>query len=209
MIYDLSPPLGPDIAVWPGDVPLTRAVSADLADGDRTTLSSFSATCHLGAHVDAPSHYGLEGQTIDQQPLELFIGRCQVVHVHPPRRGRVIADIIDRPISESRILFATGTYPDPNRFNDDFAGLAPGLIDELHGRGVRLIGIDTPSIDPDGDESLASHQRCLVHDIAILEGLYLADVPEGVYELIALPLRLVGFDASPVRAILRLLPGSD
>jgi arylformamidase len=108
-------------------------------------------------------------------------------------------------VTEERVLLATGTFPDPNCFNDDFAALAPEMVDHLHGRGVRLIGIDTPSVDPFDSRELPAHHRFIACDMAILEGLGLADVPEGRYELIALPLRLAGFDASPVRAILRTL----
>ena len=102
-----------------------------------------------------------------------------------------------------RVLLATGTFPDPERFTADFAAYDPALIDLLHDRGVQLIGIDTPSIDLFDSKDLPSHRMFLRCDMAILEGLVLKDVPEGLYELIALPLRLVGFDASPVRAILR------
>jgi arylformamidase len=102
-----------------------------------------------------------------------------------------------------RVLFATGSFPDPETFNDDFVALSSELIVALHERGVRLVGLDTPSVDLFESRDLPAHQACLDCDLAILEGVVLAEVPEGIYELIALPLRLVGFDASPVRAVLR------
>jgi arylformamidase len=108
-------------------------------------------------------------------------------------------------IRAPRVLFATGTYPDPTHFNEDFAGLSAKLIDYLAEKGVTLVGIDTPSVDPYESENLPAHQAALRRDVAILEGLVLENVPAGIYELIALPLRLVGFDGSPVRAILRTL----
>jgi arylformamidase len=108
-------------------------------------------------------------------------------------------------IAAPRVLFATGTYPDPERFRTDFAALSPDLVDWLHEQRVRLVGIDTPSVDPFPSKDLPAHQRILAHDMAILEGLVLAKVPEGMYELIALPLKLEDFDASPVRAVLRTL----
>ena len=104
-----------------------------------------------------------------------------------------------------RVLFATGSYPDPTRFNEDFVALAPEVVDALGARGARLVGIDTPSVDLFDSKDLPTHQACLRHDMAILEGLVLDAVPEGAYELIALPLKLQGFDASPVRAVLRSL----
>jgi arylformamidase len=101
------------------------------------------------------------------------------------------------------VLIATGTFPDPNDWNGDFAGLEPELVDSLHRLGVMTIGIDTPSVDLFESRDLPAHARFLANDMAILEGLVLKDVPEGEYDLIALPLKLVGFDASPVRAVLR------
>ncbi|UCD74247.1 MAG: cyclase family protein [Phycisphaerales bacterium] len=205
LIYDISPSLGPDVAVWPGDTPLARRLACDLARGDRTTLSSLNATSHLGAHADAPSHFDLHGRPIDEQPLHLYLGTCRVIHVSVPAGGRVMPEMLEGALGAARVLLATGTYPDSTRFNRDFAGLSPDLVDDLHRRGVRLIGIDTPSVDPFDDDEHVAHHRCAAHDIAILEGLCLQDVPEGNYELIALPLKLVGFDASPVRAVLRTL----
>src|SRR5207237_3037447 len=106
----------------------------------------------------------------------------------------------------SRVLLVTGTFPNPEKFNEDFAGLEPDLVDHLHSLGVRLIGIDTPSVDLFDSKDLPAHRRFLAHDMAILENLVLDGVAEGIYELIALPLNLEGFDASPVRAVLRRLP---
>jgi arylformamidase len=103
------------------------------------------------------------------------------------------------------VLLATGTFPDPESFNEDFAALSPQLVERLHHAGVILVGVDTPSVDPFASKDLPAHHTFLKYDMAILEGLVLQDVPEGVYELIALPLNLEGFDASPVRAVLRTL----
>jgi arylformamidase len=201
MIYDISPPISPRLAVWPGDTPPTREVLCDLARGDSITLSTLRATVHLGAHADAPSHYGKDAPTIEARSLDYYLGPCQVVRVSAKRRQRVMLPNLE--VRAERVLLATGTFPDPDYFNDDFAAYDPALIDLLHDRGVKLIGIDTPSIDLFDSKDLPSHHAVLRHDMAILEGLVLRDVPEGLYELIALPLKLVGFDASPVRAVLR------
>jgi arylformamidase len=201
MIYDITPPITPRLAVWPGDTPPSREVLCDLARGDNITLSTLRATVHLGAHADAPSHYGLVAPDIESRNLDLYLGPCQVVHVSAKRKQRVKLEDIE--IKAPRLLLATGTFPNPEEFNTDFAAYDPAFIDWLHERGVRLIGIDTPSIDLFESKDLPSHQTVLMHDMAVLEGLLLHDVPEGLYELIALPLKLVGFDASPVRAILR------
>jgi arylformamidase len=201
MIYDITPPITPKLAVWPGDTPARREVLCDMAQGDNITLSTLRATVHLGAHADAPSHYGKEAPAIDSRPLDLYLGPCQVLHVDAKRKQRVKIDDIE--IKTERFLLATGTFSNPEEFNTDFAAYDPGFIDWLHERGVRLIGIDTPSIDLFDSKDLPSHQTVLKHDMAVLEGLVLNAVPDGVYELIALPLKLIGFDASPVRAILR------
>jgi arylformamidase len=204
-IYDISPRVTPALGVWPGDTPAAREVLLDLARGDAVTLSTLHATVHLGAHADAPSHYGLGAPDISVRPLDLYLGLCQVMRVSVPRGTRVGRADLTGEIGAERLLLATGTYPDASRFTTDFAALAPELVEAVHAAGARLIGIDTPSVDLFDSKDLPAHQACLRVDMAILEGLVLRDVPEGTYELIALPLPLVGFDASPVRAILRTL----
>jgi arylformamidase len=201
MIYDVTPPVTPRLAVWPGDTPPSREVLCDLARGDSITLSTMRATVHLGAHADAPNHYGKDAPAIEARSLDYYLGPCQVVRLDAKRGTRVT--LPDLTVRAERLLLATGTYPDPEVFKTDFAAYDPALIDRLHDQGVRLIGIDTPSIELFDSKDLPSHQAVLRHDMAVLEGLVLRDVPEGVYELIALPLKLVGFDASPVRAVLR------
>ena len=203
MIYDITPPITPELKVWPGDTPPTREVLMDMKLGATVTLSTFRGTVHLGAHADGPNHYGRDAPGIDARPLEDYLGPCQVVDAAIGRGERVDVGHLAARVSAARVLIRTRTFPDPTAFNEDFAGISPGLIDHLHARGVRLVGIDTPSVDLFDSKDLPSHRACLRHGLAILEGLDLSAVPPGNYELIALPLRLVGFDASPVRAVLR------
>jgi arylformamidase len=205
MLYDITPLISSSLAVWPGDTPPSREVLMDMARGDALTLSTLRATVHLGAHADAPSHYGEPAPSIDSRPLDLYLGPCQVVHVRAERGRRVGLEDLGSEIDAERVLLVTGTFPDPTRWNEDFAALEPDLVDALHALGVRLVGIDTPSVDLFSSKDLPAHKRFLAHDMAILEGLVLKDVPQGLYELIALPLKLEGFDASPVRAVLRSL----
>jgi arylformamidase len=194
--------------VWPGDTPLSREVLLDFARGDNLTLSTQHGTVHLGAHADAPIHYAAGAATIEQVALEPYLGTCQVLDVPVPRRHGIVPADVRQPIGAPRVLLRTGSFPNPERFNEDFAPLTPELIDWLAAEGVRLIGVDTPSVDDFASKDLPSHLALHRHRIAVLEGLVLEHVQPGVYELIALPLRLVGFDASPVRAVLRPLPGS-
>jgi arylformamidase len=203
MLYDISPRITPALAVFPGDTPMSREVLLDMKAGANITLSTLRATVHLGAHADAPSHYGADAPTIDQRPLTHYIGPCQVIRVNVARGQRVAPGMLSEPVKAERVLIATGTFPDADRWYNDFAALSPVLVDDLHRQGVKLIGIDTPSVDLADAKDLQAHQRFLALDMAILEGLVLDHIPAGLYELIALPLRLVGFDASPVRAVLR------
>ncbi len=205
MIHDLTPLISARLRVWPGDTPPTREVLLDMKKGANLTLSTLRATVHLGAHADAPNHYGTDAPAIHERDLNYYLGPCQVIRVGATPGMRIGPDALTTPMVAERVLLATGTFPDPEHFNTDFAALSPDLVDVLHRQGVKLIGIDTPSVDLFDSKDLPTHQRILQYDLAILEGLVLDAVPEGVYELIALPLRLEGFDASPVRAILRSL----
>jgi arylformamidase len=207
-IIDISPLVSERIGVFPGDVPYSRHPSLRIEQGDNIDLSSITTTLHLGAHVDAPSHYARGGEAIATRPLELYYGPCQVVKVAVARGSRVRPDDLRDPIEAPRVLFRTDSFPDPNRFHEDFASLSAELIESLHERGVLLIGIDTPSIDPCRDPVLESHQAAARHDMANLEGLVLSHVAPGFYTLAAFPLKLDGADASPVRAVL-LAPTSD
>lgn len=204
-LYDISPPLNEQLAVWPGDRPLSREVLLDIDRGDNITLSTLRATVHLGAHADAPNHYAATDVAIDQRPLERYLGHCCVVDVEVPRGERIPASALPSSLDCSRLLLKTGTFPDPTQFNEDFAALSVELVETLQQHQVGLIGIDTPSVDLFHSKELPAHQACYAADLAILEGLVLSEVPAGEYELIALPLRLERFDASPVRAILREL----
>ncbi|MFO0827779.1 MAG: cyclase family protein [Phycisphaerales bacterium] len=205
-LWDITPPISPKLAVWPGDTSPSREVLCTIEGGATVTLSTLRSTVHLGAHADAPLHYGHGAESIESRRLDHYLGPCVVVAASVARGARVHVGDLRGPISESRVLIATGTYPDAERWNEDFAALDPSLVDALHDRGVITVGIDTPSVDLFSSKDLPSHGRFLAHDMAILEGLRLSHVPSGRYELIALPLPLVGFDASPVRAVLRELP---
>lgn len=223
-VWDISPPLTGELAVFPGDTPLAREVLSRREAGDSVTLSTLRTTVHLGAHVDAPLHYGTGADPIEAVPIDRLLGPCRLVRPHgggAVRDGRLtaaglaaaldaLADTLDggRPDLPARVLVATGSHSDRTRWTDGFTALAPEVIDWLAAAGVRTVGIDTPSIDPAASSDLPAHTTVLRHGMTIVEGLVLDGVPEGDYELIALPLRLVGFDGSPVRAVLRELPAA-
>ena len=205
-LIDISPPIDATIAVWPGDMPFAQTFNAEMSAGANLTLSDVRTTLHVGAHTDAASHYVADGEDIASRSLDYYIGCCNVVRVRVGRGERITPRHIEhKQIDAPRVLFRTGTFPDSRHWNEDFAALSPELVDALHEHGVILIGIDTPSVDPFDSKALEAHQALAAHKMANLEGLVLDGVDEGTYELIALPLRIVGGDASPVRAVLRTL----
>lgn len=207
MIIDISPPITPELRVFPGDTPMSREILMSIDEGDHVTVSTLRATVHLGAHADGPSHYAGGAPSIDAMPLDRYVGACQVVRVEVEPGARIVeADLAGglEAITEARVLFRTDSFPDPTRWTE-FAAFDPGLVRALAVRGVVTVGIDTPSVDTATSKDLPAHAAFAETGTAILEGLVLKDVEPGRYELIALPLRLVGFDGSPVRAVLRTL----
>ncbi len=209
MIYDLSPSLGPGLPVWPGDTPYRYELVSSMAAGGAVNVGAVRATCHLGAHVDAPVHLDPAGAAIDALPLEPFLGPCRVIEVPAPEL--VTEDDLEAPDlgDPPRLLIRTGSVGERGRFPRHYTALAPPAAARIAAAGVLLVGLDTPSVDPFGSRDLEAHRRLFAGGVAILEGLVLDAVPAGLYELIALPLRLEGADASPVRAILRSLPPAD
>ncbi len=205
MLIDISPPITESLAVWPGDEGPRRIMKCRLEDGATVTLSTLHTTVHTGAHADGHNHFAIGAPSVDLLPLDAFIGECQVVTAKVGRSTRIRPVDLAKGVTSPRVLLHTGTYPNPRTFNTDFAAIAPELVDALAAKGVRLIGIDAPSVDLFDSKDLAAHHAFRRHGIVMLEGLVLDNVPDGVYEIIALPLRLVGFDGSPVRAVLRSL----
>jgi arylformamidase len=199
---DISPLIHAKSAVFPGDTAFSHTVNLSLRAGDNLDLSEIKTTVHIGAHADAPSHYHIKGESIEQRSLNLYMGSAQVIEVNIPRGRRITPSDLTQKIEAPRVLFKTNSFPDPDNWNGDFNSLSPELINELHSLGVVLVGIDTPSVDPSDDKNLPSHQALFQTNMAVLEGLVLSQVNPGIYDLIALPLKILGADASPVRAIL-------
>jgi arylformamidase len=201
-LIDISPVVSSRIGVWPGDTPYVYKKNLSLEDGANIDLGEIHGTVHLGAHTDAPSHYGKSGETMEQRSLNRYYGTCEVIEVDVPGGERIRPAHLAQPPSSERVLFKTSSFPDPEQFNEDFVALSSELIEWLADLGVRFVGIDTPSVDLFADKVLESHQSLLRRDMAVLEGIVLTGVAPGTYTLIALPLKLEGADASPVRAAL-------
>lgn len=202
-IFDISPSINLSTPVFPGDQVFEREVTMDMAKGDNIGLSWIKTTLHIGAHTDAPSHYHSKGKPIDERDLSLYLGDCQVIDVRTVGPRRILpADILDVEIRAPRILFKTMSFKHDEPFQTSFTSLSPELIEYLSSKGVLLLGLDTPSVDPSDSKDLPSHNALYRRDLAVLEGVDLNSVEEGVYELVALPLKITGADASPVRAVL-------
>jgi arylformamidase len=201
-VIDISRPLSASSPVWPGDVPFSCGWSSPPGRAT-AAVSWMRLSPHLGTHLDAPLHLDPEGRDIAGVPLLTCIGRCEVVAL--PGHDRPI-DLPDMPPgwhpSTPRVLFATGTWPEGSPIPQRFASLAPSFVDFLARAGVALVGVDTPSVDDPDAEELPAHRRCLERSVLILEGLDLSTAIPGAYTLVAVPLRIVGLEASPVRALL-------
>lgn len=200
-LIDISPRVTPEIDNWPGDTPFSMRKVADIV-ADGIDIGTIETSLHVGAHTDAPRHYHAEGDTIDEVGLDAYYGRCEVVEVRARRGQRFGVDDLAKMPDAPRVLFKTGTFPDPTAWNTDFAAPSPELIDALGDAGCKLVGFDTPSTDLFESKGLESHQALLKWGMANLEGLVLSHVEPGHYTLSAFPLRIAGADASPVRAVL-------
>jgi arylformamidase len=206
-LWDISPPVRAASPVFPGDTPYRQQWVSRIAPGNPVNVSAITLSPHVGAHADAPLHYDDDGAAIGQVPLAPYLGRCRVIHAvgaMPVVARQHVAHALDANLP-ARVLFRTCTRMPQDRFDDALAGIAPALIDELADCGVLLVGTDSASIDPAASKSLDAHQAIRRRNLRVLENLWLDEVPEGDYELIALPLKLVTADASPVRAVLRAL----
>lgn len=202
MLIDISPIISEKIAVFPGDQKFEHTVLMSFEEGHHLKLSNLKSTVHLGAHTDAPNHYSSSGCDMAERNLDYYIGPCQVISV-THKVGTIELSDLNVEVTAPRVLFRTLSFPNPNEWNDDFSSVSHQLIDHLANHGVKLIGIDTPSIDPATSKTLDAHQSIARNDMAILEGIVLDHVEDGIYELIALPLKIKDADASPVRAVLR------
>ena len=204
-LWDISPPIAPDSPLFPGDEAYSQRWTATLAPGCPVNLSAITMSPHIGAHADAPMHYANGAATIGEVDLDPYLGTCRVIHAiacGPLVLPEHLAHAVDG--LPPRVLVRTETTA-PTAWTPRFSAFAPQTIAWLASLGVKLVGIDSQSVDPADSKTLESHQQLLKHQLRVLENLVLDDVAAGDYELIALPLKLMHADASPVRAVLRAL----
>lgn len=216
-LWDISQPLRVGLPVWPGDTPFGEERTWGLEPGVcPVNVSRLTLSTHSGTHADAPLHYDARGAAIGAVDLHPYLGPCLVVTVAPETSGpggtRVgVADVLPGLAALGwrtgdalpRLLLHTYARFPHAAWVSTFAALDPALVDWLAEQGGVLIGTDAPSIDPQDSKDLPAHNAVRRQGLAILEGLVFDGVPDGAYELIALPLPLSHADASPVRAVLR------
>jgi len=192
MIIDISLPIGPDTPVWPGDPPVLVEPVARIEAGDPAAVSRLVLGTHTGTHVDPPAHFLPGAATVDALPLDVLVGPAVVAHLPAAPIDRAAMESLSLPADSSRVLLQTG---------GDAGALTPDGARWLVERGVRLVGADTLSIEPDSTD-YPVHRILLGGGVVIVEGLDLSAVAPGSYQLVCLPLRIVGGDGAPARAVL-------
>ena len=205
-LWDISPPVDARSPVFPGDTAYQQTWATQITPGCPVNVSAITLSPHVGAHADAPLHYDPQGQSVGQLSLAPFLGPCRVVHAlgcGSLVRTQHLAHALEN--LPPRVLVRTCRQFPLTRFDEQLTAFHPDTVAQLADRGVQLIGIDSASIDPADSKDLPSHQLIRQRGLRVLENLWLDEVPEGDYELIALPLKLMTADASPVRAVLREL----
>ncbi len=204
-IWDISQVLRPELPVWPGDTGFALERTWRMDEGSPVNVGRMTMSTHSGTHADAPLHYATDGLDAANMSLQPYLGECVVVDA---REVEGSIDIGDLPTLDyaNRVLFRTWDAFPHDEWRSDWLPIAPETIEWLSAHGVKLIGTDAPSVAPQESKTMDAHKAVLKHDMRILEGLVLDDVPAGHYELIALPLKVGGGDAGRCRAVLRELP---
>ncbi|MGW6379915.1 arylformamidase [Peribacillus butanolivorans] len=203
---DISQRLDENVAVWPGDTPFSYKVNWSKEESESVNVGQINMSIHTGTHIDAPFHFDNDGKKVIELDLDLYIGSARVIHL-PNKTSIGVNELSSIDLEGvTRLLIRTDAWKDRRMFPQTIPHIQPELAAYLSELGVRLIGLDLPSVDPLDSKELSAHHELAEHGIHILEGLVLDDVLPGDYELAALPLPLVEADGSPVRAVLKKLP---
>ncbi|MFC4077830.1 arylformamidase [Salinithrix halophila] len=201
---DISQPLREGMAVWPGDTPFSYQSVLTKAQSGSVNVGSLTMSAHSGTHVDAPFHFDNQGKGILELDLDPYVGPARVVSLPPGTESIGPASLEKEELAGvERLLLRTGVWTDRCTFPERIPPVEPELALWLAERGIRLLGLDLPSVDPLDSKELPAHHALARHGVHILEGAVLDDVEPGNYELYAFPLPLKGADGSPVRAVLR------
>jgi arylformamidase len=210
-IWDISRTLSNDLAEWPGDEPCHFQLTREKTTGESVNLGAISMSVHNGTHADAPFHFDTNGESIEKAPLETYLGRATVIDLaqaFSQSKEKHLITIEDlRPPAEqiaatSRLLVKTGRWSDSTVFPNQIPVIAADVPAWLQKNGVKLLGMDLPSVDEIDSKSLQNHHALARAGIAIVESLDLSEVASGIYQFAALPLKIAGGDGAPIRAIL-------
>ena len=210
-IWDISRTLSSDLAEWPDDEPCRFQLTREKTKGESVNLGAISMSVHNGTHADAQFHFDTNGESIEKAPLETYLGRATVVDLAQAfldSKEKHLITIEDlRPSAEaiaatSRLLVKTGRWSDSTVFPNQIPVIAADVPAWLQKNGVKLLGMDLPSVDEIDSKSLQNHHALAHAGIAIVESLDLNDVASGIYQFAALPLKIAGGDGAPMRAIL-------
>ena len=200
---DISVVVRPGTPEWPGDIPYSCRWTRERSAGASVNVSAFAMSPHVGTHADAPLHVS-DGQADSEAlPLSAFIGPALIIGLEG-LKGPVDVDVLSPrlPRRVERLLLRTGCTISGGAFPETWPALTPRCVRWLGARGLRLVGVDAPSVDDRESKTLETHHAIFEAGASIIENLDLRGVPDGPYELIALPLRVAGLDAAPVRAVL-------
>ena len=204
-LIDISQPLKRGVPVWPGDTEFSFELAWTKEESGSVNVGRIAMSTHTGTHIDAPFHFEDDGSKVIELDPTVYVGPARLIDL--PEVKSIGAEDLKGHVPEgiSRVLIRTGSWRDRNRFPENITYLRPDAAPFLADRGVRLVGVDVPSVDPIDSKVLRAHHALHACGVHILEGLVLDKVEPGDYELLSLPLPLQGSDGSPVRAILRTL----
>ena len=203
--FDITRELTANLAPWPGDTRFDYSLVGRLAQGSSVNLGRITTSVHSGTHADAFFHFDDNGLTIDQFAPERYVGPAAVVDLSgkfADSLGEITTEDLAASAMAPRLLIKTGAWPDSSKFPKTIPVLAVGVAEWMQSRGVKLLGLDLPSVDAIDSKELRNHHALAAADIAIVEGLDFSEVEAGLYSLAALPLKIIGGDGAPVRAIL-------
>ena len=206
-LIDISVVVSEATPAWPGDTPYSCRWTWEMARGDSVNVSCLTGSPHVGTHADAPFHVDSRWPAADLLPLDSFTGPATVLDVSG-HDGPVTIASLGMPagrVAGGRLLLRTGRCIADGPFPGHWPSLAEDTVRELLAGGLRLLGVDAPSVDDRDSKALAVHRALFEGGACVLENLDLRDVTPGDYELIAFPLRIAGLDAAPVRAVLKKL----
>ncbi|MFB3906413.1 MAG: cyclase family protein [Acidobacteriota bacterium] len=203
-IHDITHTIRAGMAVWPGDTPFSRRLTAEMREGDAYNASAITLSLHAGTHLDAPGHYLPGACTVEKLDLRVLIGPADLVTLPPPAGSGITAGDLEKALAgrPRRLLIRANPPTDLVEFFGDFVPLTQAAAEAIVAAGVELLGIDSPSVDPFGSSTLAVHKVLGKRGVIIVENLRFGEVPDGRYTFVGLPLKIEAGDGSPVRAVL-------